>query len=112
MIWKKSGCQTFKHFFDDVLYTVRFIKMRRIQRYYFCYVNHVGRLPPEQNTVFFRFGSMLMMLCLCNRCVPLKDMEFWIQWYQFHVNPSRTDGGMNILFVFCNIKKDEVFISP
>jgi len=29
--------------------------------------------------------------------------------YQFHVNPSRTDGGMNILPVFCNIKKGQTF---
>jgi hypothetical protein len=28
------------------------------------------------------------------------------------VNPSRTDGGMNILPVFCNIKTGEMFISP
>jgi hypothetical protein len=28
------------------------------------------------------------------------------------VNPSRTDGGINILPVFCNIKTGEMFISP
>jgi len=98
--------------FHDILYTVGFVKMRRIQRYYFYYVNRVGKRPAEQNTVFFRFGTMLMMLWLCNRSFHLKDMKFWIQWYWFHVNPSRTDGGMNILPVFCNIKTGEMFISP
>ena len=87
-------------FFHDVLYTIRSIKMRRIQRYYFCYGNHVGKRPSEQNTAFFRFGSMLMMLWLCNRSIFSKYIKFWIQWYQFHVNQSRTDGGMNILPVF------------
>jgi hypothetical protein len=28
------------------------------------------------------------------------------------VNPSRTDGGMNILPVFLNINKGKIFISP
>jgi hypothetical protein len=28
------------------------------------------------------------------------------------VNPRKTDGGMNILHVFLNIKKSEIFISP
>jgi len=28
------------------------------------------------------------------------------------MNPSRTDEEMNILPVFCNIKTDEMFISP
>jgi hypothetical protein len=32
-------------------------------------------------------------------------LQFLIQWYQFHVNLSRTDGGMDILPVLCNIKK-------
>ena len=60
----------------------------------------------------FWFGSMLMMPCLCNRSVWWKDMKFWIQQYQNHVNPSKTDGGMNILHLFLNIKKGKIFISP
>jgi hypothetical protein len=28
------------------------------------------------------------------------------------VNPRKTDGGMNILHVFLNIKKGKIFISP
>ena len=35
-------------------------------------------------------------------------MKFWIQQYQIHVNPMKTDGVMNILQ---NIKKGEIFIS-
>ena len=46
--------------FHDILYTVGFVKMRRIQRYYFYYVNRAGKRPAEQNTVFVRFGTMLM----------------------------------------------------
>jgi len=60
----------------------------------------------------FWFGTMLIMLWLYNCSVLLKHMKFWIEWYQFPVNPSRTDGGMNILPVFCNIKKGQIFISP
>ena len=98
--------------FRDILYTVRFVKMKGIQRYHFNYVNRVGKRPPQQNTVFFRFGTMLMMLWLCNRRFHLNNLKFWIQWYRFHVNLSRTDRGMNILPVFCNIKTGEMFISP
>ena len=94
-------------FFHDILYTIRFVKMRRIQRYHFHYVNRVGRWPQQQNTAFFKFGTIWMMLLLCNSSVILKDIKFWIQWYWFHVNPSRTDGGINILPVFCNIKTME-----
>ena len=95
----------------DILYTVGFVKMRRIQRYHFNYVNRVGKQPPQQNPVFFRVGTMLMRLWLFNRSVPLKKIKFWIQWYQFHVNPSRTDGGMNILPVFLNINIGKIFMS-
>ena len=38
--------------FYDILYTVRFVKMRGIQRYHFCYVIHAGKWPPQQNTAF------------------------------------------------------------
>ena len=40
-------------FLHDILYTVRFVKMRRIQWYHFHYVNRAGKRPPQQNTAFF-----------------------------------------------------------
>ena len=39
-------------FFHDILYTVRFVWMRRIQWYHFHYVKRVGKRPPQQNTAF------------------------------------------------------------
>ena len=64
--------------FHDILYTVRFVKMRVIQQYYFNYVNSVGKRPLQQNTVFFWFGTMLMMLWLCNHRFYFKEMKLWI----------------------------------
>ena len=45
----------------DILYIIKFIKMRRIQQYHFHYVNCMGKWPQQQNTVFISFGTMSMM---------------------------------------------------
>ena len=60
---------------DILLYTIGFVKMRRIQPYHFHYVNRVGKQPPQQNPVFFPVGTMLMRLWLFNRSVPLKKIK-------------------------------------
>ena len=43
---KRLDAKISKFFSGDILYTIRFIKMRRIQWYHFHYVNHMGRWPP------------------------------------------------------------------
>jgi len=63
-----------KLFLHDILYTIRFVKMRRIQRYHFHYVKCVGRRPPQENTVlaFWHY---------------INDVIFWksmhtVKWFQ------------------------------
>jgi len=38
-------------FFHNILYTVRFVKIRRIQWYHFYYVDCIGKWPPRENMV-------------------------------------------------------------
>ena len=42
-------------FFHDILYTVRFVWMRRIQPSHFYYIICVGRQSLQANTIFFDF---------------------------------------------------------
>ena len=49
---KRMDVKVSNIFSYDILYTVRFVWMRRIQRYHFHYVNRVGKWPPQQNTAF------------------------------------------------------------
>ncbi len=49
---EKGNFMTSNVFFHDILYTVRFVWMRRIQWYYFHYIIHVGRQSPQANTAF------------------------------------------------------------
>jgi len=53
---------------------------------------------------------MLMMSYLPSRSVQLNSLKFWFEWYQFHVNPSKTHGEMNILYFFKNIKTAALFL--
>ena len=48
---KKVNVKISNIFFHDILYTVRFVKIRRIQWYHFHYVRRVGKRPPRENTV-------------------------------------------------------------
>jgi len=52
-------------FFHDILYTVRFVKMRRVQQYYFHYLNCAGKQLVQQNTTFFFFVFVFFDLALC-----------------------------------------------
>jgi len=48
---KRVNVKVSNIFSHDILYTVGFVKMRRIQWYHFYYVKRVGRRPPRENTV-------------------------------------------------------------
>ncbi len=49
---EKGDLITWNGSFHEKLYTVRFVWMRRIQRYHFHYVIRVGRQSPQANTAF------------------------------------------------------------
>jgi len=48
---KKQNVKISNILFHDILYTVRFVKMRRIQWYHLYYVKRVGKRPPRENTI-------------------------------------------------------------
>ena len=64
-------------------------------------------------------GSVLCCLfSICPKQQPptflqraVNSLKFWFQWYQFHVNLSKTRREMNILHVFLNIKTAELFLT-
>ena len=48
--------------------------MRRIERYYFCYVNHVIKRPPKQYTVFLMWHHMNGAVLMYSEC-PFRGFE-------------------------------------
>jgi len=70
-----SKFQTF--FSHDILYTVRFVKMRKIQWYHFHYVIRVGRQPPRENTVLEFWHYVNDVIFAKSQC-PVKYFEILV----------------------------------
>ena len=77
---KRADVKISNIFFHNILYTVRFIKIRRIQWYHFHYISHVGKRL-QGKILFWNFGTILMMLYLPSHSVQLNSLKFWFQWY-------------------------------
>ena len=75
---KRMDVEISNIFLNDMLYTVGFVKMRRIQRYHFYYMKRVGKRTPQQNTVFLSWHYV-------NDAV-LMELQYSLKRYQI-LNP-------------------------
>jgi len=64
-------------FFHDILYTVRFVKIRRIQWYHFHYVSRLGKWPPRKNTVLEFWHYVNDVIFAKSQC-PVKQFKILV----------------------------------